>query len=121
YTISFISSVVYGSQEDDLSIYVSSHFKGGSDISAVREAQWTEITDRPVLAEAEKFVPSGTVDLSDLVRSGKPFFIAFKYEAPATKAMTQRMWRIHRLQFQHNGEEVGLSDWLFINHTDNEE
>lgn len=119
--LSFTSSVVYGSQKNDLSVYVSNNFNAGTDMAAINAADWTEITERLVLAEAEKFVPSGSVDISGLVQRGKALFIAFRYGAPATKSMTQRMWRIHGLTLTYNRKRLDLSDWLLINHTGNEE
>src|SRR5690606_33290457 len=73
------------------------------------------------LAEGSPFVGSGDVDFAPFVEPGKPLFIAFKYSAPATSKPTQRMWRITRSAFKHNGAKVNLSEWLFINHEENDE
>lgn len=121
YVFTFRSSVVYGSQTDDLTMYVSTDFNGDHTMAAINESKWTDITNRPTLAEDSPFVSSGDVDFAPFIEAGKPLFIAFKYSAPATAKPTQRMWRITRSAFKHNGAKVNLSEWLFINHTDNDE
>src|SRR5699024_6784018 len=121
YVFTFRSSVVYGSQTDDLTMYVSTDFNGGNTLAAINGSKWTDITTRPTLAEGSPFVSSGDVDFASFIEPGKPLFIAFKYSAPATSKPTQRMWRITRSTFKHNGAKVNLSEWLFINHADNDE
>lgn len=121
YIFTFRSSVVYGSQTDDLTMYVSTDFNGGHTMADVNGSKWTDITNRPTLAEGSPFVGSGDVDFAPFVEPGKPLFIAFKYSAPATSKPTQRMWRITRSAFKHNGAKVNLSEWLFINHEENDE
>lgn len=50
YIFTFRSSVVYGSQTDDLTMYVSTDFNGGHTMADVNGSKWTDITNRPTLA-----------------------------------------------------------------------
>src|SRR5690606_35603787 len=106
YVFHFRSSVVYGSQKNDLAIYVSTDFEGGITMDDIGRSKWEDITDKPTLSEGASFVNSGDVDCTSFVKPGKPLFIAFKYSAPATAKPTQRMWRITRPAFKHNGATV---------------
>ncbi|NGM63047.1 DUF5017 domain-containing protein [Sphingobacterium sp. SGG-5] len=121
YVFHFRSSVVYGSQKNDLTMYVSTDFPGGNTLDDINSSTWEDITNKPTLSEGTSFVNSGDVDFTPFIKPGKPLFIAFKYSAPATPRPTQRMWRITRPSFKHNGANVNLSEWLFINHADNDE
>jgi|GEM_PF-1146161 len=121
YELTFRSSVVYGSQKNDLSIYVSTDFKGGNSLESINTAGWENITGMATLSEGSAFVESGTIDISKLSKPGQPLFIAFRYSAPAAPKPTQRMWRITRLNVKHNNKALNLSEWLFINHEANDE
>src|SRR5690606_15243913 len=121
YELTFRSSVVYGSQKNDLSIYVSTDFKGGNSLENINTASWENITGMGTLSEGSAFVESGAIDISKLAKPGQPLFIAFKYSAPAAPKPTQRMWRITRLNVKHNNKALNLSEWLFINHEANDE
>ncbi|WP_147372087.1 DUF5017 domain-containing protein [Mariniphaga sediminis] len=79
-TISFKSSVQYGTQENQVSVLASNNFNGDySSLSAVKEATWTDITSTLILGTNATLVSSGTVDISDLAIPGKPVYIAIKY------------------------------------------
>ncbi|MBD1422814.1 DUF5017 domain-containing protein [Sphingobacterium chuzhouense] len=121
YSFAFRSSVVYGSQTNDLTIYMSTDFNGGSTIEDISQSNWKDITAMATLSSGSPFVGSGNLDFTPFVEQGKALFIAFKYSAPATPKPTQRMWRIQSMAFKHNRMPVNLSDWLFINHKDNDE
>lgn len=77
--VEFSSSVQLGDQADQLSVWASADFSGGSDLASVQAAAWTEITSRFVLGASETLEPSTAQDVSDLAVAGKPLYIAFKY------------------------------------------
>lgn len=96
-----------GAQANSLSVLVSTDFKGvvantvygvlirdtvntNANIAA---ATWTDITSRATLSTgATTAVASGVVDLSDFLTSGKPVYIAFKYNAVA--GSIQNKWTV---------------------------
>ncbi|MET4141341.1 DUF5017 domain-containing protein [Pedobacter sp. UYP1] len=99
-----------GPQAGSLSLLVSSDFKSVvlrtaagvqvRDTSAtnanIAGATWTDITSRALLSTgAAAAVASGTIDLSDFSKDGKPVYIAFKYLAVA--GTIQNKWTISAL------------------------
>jgi len=98
--------VTYGTQKDNLKLMASTDFKGVYDSVAVKNATWTDITSKFKLSEGAGLGPivsSGKVDISDVVVSGKPLFLAFRYFAtgtpPPATTTTQRGWRISAFNF----------------------
>lgn len=100
--LEFSSRVLFGSQENNLSLVASTDFNGTYDSTNIYNATWVPITDRFTLASAAAGAnspapgtPSGKKDITDLVVPGKPLYIAFKYvgEKPPAATPTQRTWR----------------------------
>src|SRR5690606_1447195 len=121
YVFTFRSSVVYGSQTDDLTMYVSTDFNGGHTMGDVNGSKWTDITNRPTLAEGSPFVGSGVFDFAPFVEPGKPLFTAFIYSGPATSKHSQRMLLKTKSDFKRNGAKVILTELLFINNEEHDE
>ena len=79
-TMEFTSSLQTGTQTNQLSIMASTNFTGDySSVASVKAATWTDITSRFTLGTSATFVATGAKDISDLIVSGKPIYIAFKY------------------------------------------
>ncbi|QCR21305.1 DUF5017 domain-containing protein [Pontibacter sp. SGAir0037] len=67
-----------GTQTNSLRLMVSSNVQAMTK-EGVMAASWTDITDRAAIAPNTTVTPSGTMDVSDLVETGKPLFFAFKF------------------------------------------
>ncbi|MBD1422812.1 DUF5017 domain-containing protein [Sphingobacterium chuzhouense] len=93
-TLSFSNAVQYGSQENNLSILVSTDFNGHYDMENIGKATWNDLTEEFHLATDKKFVKSGEADLSSWTTPGKPIYIAFRYLGQESAKPTQRSWII---------------------------
>lgn len=124
--MSFSTTVQYGTQPNQLSVWVSTDFDGTYTPEHIQTASWSNITDRFVLSSvigSTTPTPSGIQDITDLKVEGKPLYIAFKYvTAPQSVAGTQNTWKIRNflLTGQSNIGPITLSDqsnagWLLIN------
>lgn len=102
--LKFDSQILDGKQENQLSILISSDFKGKYDLENINAAKWTDITNRFRLAthaDNRVLVPSGDAKISDLIPKDKPFYIAFKYiTKPQTTNGRYNLWRIQNLLLQ---------------------
>jgi hypothetical protein len=79
-TMQFQSSVQLGTQANQLTVLASTDFNGDySSLAKVIAANWTDITGRFLLGTSTAFRASGTIDISDLMLTGKPIYIAFRY------------------------------------------
>jgi len=110
--VSFETQELYGIQDQNLNLLVSTDFGGVYSKDAVQAATWTNITDRMTWCEA----PSGAVgvrtisdyvDVSDLLVSGKPVYFAFRYlGVPSTTGSAQqRTWRVYQFNIQNRFSE----------------
>jgi len=117
-TLSFKSGVTLGSQPNQLSVLVSTNFDGKyDDFASVTAATWTDITSRFVLGTSATLLASTTQDISDLVVTGKPLYIAFKYVTkPQVANGFARQWMIESLLLnsnaQLNGAPVMITDQI---------
>ena len=112
--LSFTSTKASGSQNNQLSILVSSDFNGNYDIEDIRAATWTDITKGFVLAANSTITESTEQDIFDLVEDGKPVYIAFRYiTRPQAEFGGQRNWNIYSilLTSKLDGREVNLLDF----------
>lgn len=105
-TISFTSAVDKGAQANQLSVWASTDFDGNYErIESVHEANWIDITSRFTLATANSFVASGEKDITDIYESGKPIYIAYKYNTRSQLDFGDaRIWMIQDFKIQ------GLTD-----------
>jgi len=79
-TIEFSSSVQQGAQTNQLAVLLSTDFSGDySSLAKVKAATWTDITSRFTYGTNASFKATGAINVSDLIVSGKPFYIAYKY------------------------------------------
>lgn len=88
--LDFTSFIKNGTQTNSLQLLASTDFTGVYDSANVVNATWADITGRAVLSTGLDNTPSGPIDLSDFVVSGKPIFLAFRYTGKA--GSTQRAW-----------------------------
>lgn len=63
----------------------------GATMTNITKATWTDITSRAAWATSSTALPSGSIDLSDFVKSG-PVYIAFRYQA--SSGAIQKKWTI---------------------------
>ena len=117
-----------GSQENQLSVLVSTDFSGIYDIANIKAATWTDITSRYSLnvRGASAALSSGLVDISDLLVEGKPIYYAFSYIClPQAIHGGNSTWRIREFTLESE-TELGVTslathttaDWHLINHGD---
>ena len=114
-----------------LTVLYSTDFKGIYDYANINSTvtQWIDVTDRCVMAQTTYpvFEASGEIDLSDLLVDGKPFYIAFRYDAPAHTApgaLPIRRWRMRNFKLgattNYGFDErlawntVGTAGWQFV-------
>lgn len=122
---SFSTTLDNGTQNNQLSVLVSTDFNGTYDITNIRAATWTDITSRYVLNTrgASASLPSGTKDIKDLVADGKPLYYAFRYICkPQTANGTNSTWRIRAFSMQTQTDlgttslaTLTTADWKLIN------
>ncbi len=120
--LSFSTSVKFGKQANQLSVLISTDFDGNYSIESIKKATWKSVADKVKLAAGEEFESSGDIDISNMIKKGKPFYIAFKYagEASADGKPSQRTWQVKDVKFSEtdianfnimnsptNGENVG--------------
>src|SRR5690606_15230031 len=75
-------------------------FSGNYVYDEVSSANWVNISNRFTfpISSAENLVPSGKVNISDLLIPGEPLYVAFRYEGlpvPPAPRMN-RQWRIEQ-------------------------
>ncbi|RPD41514.1 DUF5017 domain-containing protein [Chitinophaga barathri] len=122
---SFSTTLNNGTQDDQLSVMVSSDFNGTYDITNIHAATWTDITGDYVLNTrgASASLPSGTKDLRNLVVDGKPLYYAYRYICkPQTENGANSTWRIRAFSLQSETDlgatslaTLTTADWNLIN------
>lgn len=83
-----------------LTVLISNDFNGIYDQQNVRNAVWTDITNRVTLATTATSVSSGVVNVNDLKSEGKPLYLAFKYSSLNPITSNQWQWTISGFQFR---------------------
>lgn len=118
-TLSFSSSVEFGTQTNQLAILASNNFDGNyGSLASVKAATWKDITSRFKLSTNNKFLASTEQDVSDLVTPGKPLYIAFKYiTKPQAVNGLARAWSIQGLTLKSkellDGKNLELTDQTY--------
>lgn len=117
--LSFSTSVKFGKQVNQLSVLISTDFDGKYNEESIKKATWQKIGKAAKLATGEEFENSGEIDIASMVKTGKPFYIAFKYigEAPTEGKPTQRTWQIKDVKIS----ETALTNFNIVNSTTNGE
>ncbi|WP_343306753.1 DUF5017 domain-containing protein [Chitinophaga niabensis] len=122
---SFSTTLNNGTQDNQLSVMVSSDFNGTYDIANIHAATWTDITSRFVLntRDASASLPSGTKDIKDLVADGKPLYYAYRYICkPQAANGANSTWRIRAFSLQTETDlgvtslaTLTTADWKLVN------
>lgn len=120
--LSFSTSVKFGKQNNQLSVLISTDFDGNYIEESIKKATWKNFDTSIKLAAGEEFENSGPIDISNLVKKGQPFYIAFKYTGAASSdgKPTQKTWQVKDVKLSEtdvinfnivnsslNGENVG--------------
>lgn len=98
-TVQFTSVAGAGTQNNNLSVLVSTDFNGTYDAANLAKATWTDITARVVLSStatsgAGSSTSSGAVDISDFGSAdNKPVYFAFRYVS-VSDTRKPRQWTI---------------------------
>lgn len=97
--LSFDTNARFGTQPDQLSVWVSNDFDGVYEPSNVEAATWVNMSDGFTFDDDsvtdEEFTNSGVQNISDFIDTSKPFYVAFKYTHDPEKG-TRKMWQIQR-------------------------
>lgn len=106
--LAFSTAVAMGTQANQLSVLVSTDFKGDySNLTAVKAAAWTDITTRFKYGTSVTFVAT-SADVSDLVVAGRPLYVAFKYlTKPQAVNGVVRQWSIQAIKLTNNKTFTG--------------
>ncbi|NGM63298.1 DUF5017 domain-containing protein [Sphingobacterium sp. SGG-5] len=122
-TVSFKTSVQYGKQSNNLSIWVSSDFNGDYTLESIKSATWEDITKKVNFATDKVPVESGEIDVSKNKLVNKPLYIAFKYIGQASARPAQRGWGVSNVVVNNNGKSktIAIKDFQIINNKDNHE
>lgn len=112
--LSFSTRVLFGTQADQLRVMASSDFSGVYNITEIKKASWTDITNQFELAEGETVTSSGGVMISDQVIIDKPLYIAFKQVTRNQNVSGRtRTWYVTNFMLNRQaqlGTELSLSD-----------
>lgn len=95
--LSFASQTRFGSQANQISLQVSTDFNGKYTEADVKAATWTDLSSRFTFSPNTTLLASGTKSISDLVQSGKPLYLAFRYTGQANATNNMRNWWINNL------------------------
>lgn len=122
---SFSTTLNNGTQENQLTVMVSSDFNGTYDITNVHAATWTDITHFFALNTrgASASLPSGTKDIREFVVDGKPLYYGYRYICkPQSEYGANSTWRIRAFSLQSETDlgvaslaTLTTADWHLIN------
>jgi hypothetical protein len=123
--LSFSTTINNGTQDDQLTVMVSSDFDGTPDIARIRAAHWTDVTNRFALnvRGASASLPSGVSNLMDLRVPGKPLYIGYRYICkPQSQYGANSTWRIRAFSLQSETAlgvtslaTLTTADWMLVN------
>ncbi|MBW4889737.1 DUF5017 domain-containing protein [Mucilaginibacter sp. HMF5004] len=89
-------------QTGNLKLLVSSNFTGQVDSLHIRQATWTDVTNRATIATNATATSSGTVNLSDFQQAGDSLYVAFKYLSnTSSTAARARQYTVSAFVFQN--------------------
>lgn len=95
--LSFQTQVLDGAQADQFSVHASNDFNGDYTATGIRAATWTDISGRfriATPADNRAVVPSGRVDISDLLAPDRPVYIMYHYiNRPNAVYGRYNLWR----------------------------
>src|SRR5690606_34541843 len=91
WNMEFITTLQYGNQPNQLSVWVSQDYNGIYDATNVEAATWVNITNQFSLATGTAQTGSGPMDIESLLDEG--YYVAFRYNF-IPDAGSQRTWTI---------------------------
>lgn len=101
-SINMETQVLYGSQSNNLRLFLSQDFNGSYTPEGIDAATWIDISDRLQWSTAASGavgnrLVSPMANIQDLIDISKPLYFAYKYTglASTTGAAQQRTWRIY--------------------------
>lgn len=122
---SFSTTLNNGTQNNQLTVMASTDFNGTYDIINIHAATWADITSRYVLntRDASASLPSGTVNIADLLVDGKPLYFGFRYICkPQSVNGVNSTWRIRAFSMQSQTDlgtaslaTLTTADWKLTN------
>ena len=96
--LSFSSQEKYGNHKNTMHLLVSTDFSGILyDSNEIRNATWTDITNRAKFDSTTFLTPSGNINLSDFLSFKTPIYVAFKDADQQDGVNSQRTWNITNL------------------------
>lgn len=121
--LSFLSSVQYGTQPDNLSVLVSDNVKDIGDLAAVNAATWIDITKEFKLATDKEPSASGGVSLNKYIKNGNPLYIAIRYLGDAAAKPSQRNWVVKDISVSKDKQAtvIPVTDLTVLNSPKNNE
>ena len=97
--LSFETNARFGTQPDQLSVWVSNDFDGVYEPSNIEAATWVNMSEGFTFDDESvtdlEFTHSGVQNITDFIDTSKPFYVAFKYTHDPEKG-TRKMWQIQR-------------------------
>ena len=112
-SLSFWSYEQYGNHTNTMHLMVSTDFNGIYDSADVKNAHWTDITNRATLSTGKDSTSSGSILLSDFIHQDTPVYVAFKY-ADIQSTGSQRTWTIKNLALINKLQDSTTSTLLDI-------
>lgn len=117
--LSFETNARFGTQPDQLSVWVSNDFDGVYEPENIEAATWVDMSegfsfDDESVTDLE-FTYSGIQNISDFIDTSKPFYVAFKYTHDPDKG-TRKMWQIWRdpvVQSKNGDKEFDMDLYNF--------
>src|SRR5690606_22255997 len=104
--------VLYGIQEKNLSLMMSTNFNGDYSKGGIEQAVWIDISDRFTWSTSAAGgvgtrVISDYASVQDLLESQKPLYFALKYRGnkSTTGSAQQRTWRVYQFNVQNRFSE----------------
>lgn len=95
---------------NNVSILVSTNFSGKMDSASIKNASWTDITNRFVFATSTPTVQSKAARVDDLKVPGAPFYVAFRYVSDTAKATAMpRRWTVSSFGLRNHFGRVTTS------------
>ncbi|WP_207420359.1 DUF5017 domain-containing protein [Desertivirga brevis] len=98
-----------GSQENSLKILYSTDFKGAYNIAGVQAATWNDVTSKAILSNGTDNVPSGQIDLTNIVPATGPVYFAFRKRDEQSATQKPRAWTIRSFQLNLLNEQDNFS------------
>lgn len=92
--LDFTSYLQNRGELNTLKLLISTDFAGIYDSAHVRQATWSDLTDKAVLSTGADNTPSGPVDLGDYATHNKPVFLALRYQGYEHDSLKQPTWSI---------------------------